>query len=196
MLAALDLPAVASCPVASCSNHQIPVSEGKQFYSAYGLTRSGSQRYLCKGSVDSRICGKTFAVATKSTIRQRLTHKNRVIFAALVNKVPLRRIAELVGISGQTVYDKIDFLHRQCVAFSSSREILIREKELDRLYLSVDRQEYLINWVRREDKRNTVVSAVTTADNTTGYIFASHLNFDPNLDCGFHGHLATHSMSI
>ena len=182
MLAALDPPSAASCPVADCSNHQIPVSEGKQFYSAYGLTRSGSQRYLCKGSVDSRICGKTFAVATKSTIRQRLTHKNRVIFAALVNKVPLRRIAELVGISGQTVYDKIDFLHRQCVAFSSSREILIREKELDRLYLSVDRQEYLINWVRREDKRNTVVSAVTTADNTTGYIFASHLNFDPNLD--------------
>lgn len=182
MLAALDLPAVASCPVASCSNHQIPVSEGKQFYSAYGLTRSGSQRYLCKGSVDGRVCGKTFAVATKSTIRQRLTHKNKVVFSALVNKVPIRRIAEFVGISGQTVYDKIDFLHRQCMAFSSSREVLIREKAFERLYLSVDRQEYLTNWVRRADKRNTVVAAVTTADNASGYVFASHLNFDPSLD--------------
>ena len=173
---------MASCPVASCSNHQIPVSEGKQFYSAYGLTRSGSQRYLCKGSADGRVCGKTFAVATKSTIRQRLTHKNKVVFSALVNKVPIRRIAEFVGISGQTVYDKIDFLHRQCMAFSSSREVLIREKAFERLYLSVDRQEYLTNWVRRADKRNTVVAAVTTADNSSGYVFASHLNFDPSLD--------------
>lgn len=132
--------------------------------------------------MDGRACGKTFAVATKSTIRQRLTHKNKVIFAALVNKVPLRRIAEFVGISGQTVYDKINFLHRQCVAFSSSREALIREKDFERLYLSVDRQEYLTNWIRRADKRNTVVAAVTTADNASGYVFASHLNFDPSLD--------------
>ena len=182
MLAALELPNPASCPVADCSNHRIPVSAGKQFYSAYGLTRAGSQRYLCKGSVDGHVCGKTFAVATKSTLRQRLTHKNKMIFAALMNKVPLRRVAELVGVSGQTVYDKIDFLHRQCVAFSRSREALIREKEFERLYLSVDRQEYLTNWIRRADKRNTVVAAVTTADNTSGYVFASHLNFDPSLD--------------
>lgn len=182
MLAALEPPNPASCPVADCSNHRIPVSAGKQFYSAYGLTRSGSQRYLCKGSVDGHVCGKTFAVATKSTLRQRLTHKNKMIFAALMNKVPLRRVAELVGVSGQTVYDKIDFLHRQCVAFSRSREALIREKEFERLYLSVDRQEYLTNWIRRADKRNTVVAAVTTADNASGYVFASHLNFDPSLD--------------
>ncbi|WP_018405766.1 hypothetical protein [Marinobacter gelidimuriae] len=40
----------------------------------------------------------------------------------------------------------------------------------------------MINWIRREDKRNTVVTAVASAENTTQYIFAMHLNFDSLVD--------------
>ncbi len=49
------------------------------------------------------------------------------------------------------------------------------------LYLGVDRQDYSVNWTQREDRRNTVISAVSSVDNESGYCFGLHLNFDPNL---------------
>ena len=51
-----------------------------------------------------------------------------------------------------------------------------------RLYLGVDRQDYLVNWLVRKDKRNIQLSAITTVDNEHGYCFGMHLNFDPSLD--------------
>ncbi len=183
MLAFLvDATAQPCCPVDGCSNHVVPVSSGKAFYSAFGVTSTGSQRYLCKGTVAGKPCKKTFSVASKSTSRQRLTHKNKSIFKLIVNKVPVRRIAEIEEIALQTVYDKIDFIHRQCLAFASERESKLPDMPIRRLYISVDRQDYVINWSRRDDRRNTVVSAVASADNTSQYIFAMHLNFDPRLD--------------
>ena len=170
------------CPVEGCSNHRIPVSGGKAFYSSFGVTSTGSQRYLCKGTVEGHPCKKTFSVTNRSTNRQRLTHKNKSVFKLIVNKVPVRRIAEIEEISLQTVYDKIDFIHRQCLAFARERETKLPGMPIRRLYISVDRQDYVINWSRRNDRRNTVVSAVASADNTSQYIFAMHLNFDPRLN--------------
>ena len=51
-----------------------------------------------------------------------------------------------------------------------------------RIYVGVDRQEYVVNWTNRMDKRNTVLHAVGSADNKTGYVFGMHLNFDPSLE--------------
>lgn len=177
-----SVPSPICCPVENCSNHAIPVSNGKDFYSSFGVTSTGSQRFLCKGVVAGKSCKKTFSVSRKSTSRQRLTHKNKSIFKLIVNKVPVRRIAEIEEISPKTVYDKIDFIHKQCLAFARDREIKIPDMPIRRLYISVDRQDYVINWSRRDDRRNTVVSAVASADNTSQYIFAMHLNFDPRLD--------------
>ncbi|MDX3918411.1 hypothetical protein QYP08_04700, partial [Pseudomonas aeruginosa] len=57
MLAFLvDATAQPCCPVEGCSNHRIPVVSGKAFYSAFGVTSTGSQRYLCKGMVEGRPC--------------------------------------------------------------------------------------------------------------------------------------------
>lgn len=178
----MDAPPQPCCPIPDCSNHHVPVSNGKAFYSAFGVTSTGSQRYLCKGLVDGLPCKKTFSVSSKSTSRQRLTHKNKSIFKLIVNKVPVRRIAEIEEISPRTVYDKIDFIHRQCLAFARERESRLPGMPIRRLYISVDRQDYVINWSKRDDRRNTVVSAVASADNTSQYIFAMHLNFDPRLD--------------
>lgn len=107
----IDTPAQPCCPVEGCSNHNVPVASGKAFYSAFGVTSTGCQRYLCKGLVEGRPCKKTFSVSSKPTSRQRLTHKNKSVFKLIVNKVPVRRIAEIEEIGLQTVYDKIDFIH-------------------------------------------------------------------------------------
>lgn len=164
-----------SCPNDNCGNHHIGISN-KTHYASFGKTRSGSQRYKCKA------CNKTFAVANATT-GQKQPHKNRIVFSLLMNKMPFRRICEAADIGPQTLYAKIDFLHEQCLAFAAHRERKLLEGfERDRVYLSVDRQEYVVNWSQRKDKRNVRLLAVGSADNDTGYVFGMHLNYAPELD--------------
>lgn len=166
----------ACCPVDTCINHTVGIGAGKIAYQSFGKTKSGSQRYRCKA------CGKSFSVG-KSTTGQKQPHKNKIIFKLLMNKSPLKRICEVADVHMETIYGKIDFLHRQCLAFSADRERrLLDGKEIRRLYVSVDRQDYVVNWSRREDKRNVTLSAVGSADNETGYVFGMNLNYDPTLD--------------
>lgn len=166
----------ASCPNPACLNHGVPVSAGKNHYSLFGRSGIGSQRYKCQG------CAKTFSVG-KSTRRQRVPHKNKDIFELLMNKMPFNRICEFKKISMKTLYDKINFIHSQCLAFSADREQkLLNGMRLPKLYISVDRQSYMVNWAEREDRRNVMLHATGSADQASGYVFGMHLNFDAALD--------------
>jgi transposase-like protein len=165
----------ASCPDEGCPNHAVPVSR-TDAYQSFGLTKSGSRRYRCK------FCRKTFSVG-KSTTGHKQPHKNRLIFSLLMNKSPLRRICEVADIGPEGLYGKIEFLYRQSLAFAAHREArLLASMARPRLYLATDRQDYVVNWNRHEDRRNVVLHAVGTADNDTGYIFGMHLNYAPTLD--------------
>lgn len=176
LLQAIQTPPGASCPATTCANHSVPVDGATGAYQGFGVTRSGSQRYRCKA------CGKTFSVG-KSTTGHKQPHKNKMIFALLMNKSPFRRICEVADIHPETLYGKIDFLHDQCREFVAAREHrLLQGTPIRRLYLATDRQDYLINWTRRDDQRNVALQAVGTADNATGYVFGMHLNYDPVLD--------------
>jgi len=165
-----------SCPNQNCENHTIPITEGNNNYQSFGKSHSGSKRYRCKS------CHKTFTVG-KPTIRQRQSHKNKMIFSLLMNKSPFRRICEVAEINPETLYQRIDFFYKQCRAFSAHREQkLLKGKKLGKLYLSTDRQDYIVNWSSQDDKRNVTLHAVGSADNITGYVFGMHLDFDPLLD--------------
>ena len=166
-----------SCPNEPCVNHAVPVKAGSSAYHSFGKTHSGSHRYKCKA------CKRTFAVGT-STVRQRHPHKNKTVFLLLMNKSPFRRICEVARVNPKTLMrDKIEFIHQQCLAFGADREsALLDAMPIRRLYLSTDRQDYVVNWTHREDRRNVVLHAVSTADNATGYVFGTHLNYDATLD--------------
>lgn len=172
----LTPPKEPSCPDPSCSNHAIGIRLGKKHYQSFGKTKSGSRRYRCKA------CGKTFSIGGV-TLRQRKPHLNKLIFKLLMNKSPFRRICEVVDISPKTLYDKINFLYQQCQTFAGNRERrLLAGMPIRRVYVGVDRQNYMLNWTNRWDKRNIILYAIGSADNKTGYVFGMHLNFDPILD--------------
>jgi transposase-like protein len=172
----LSVPPEASCPDADCANHGVGVSTGSPHYRGYGTTKSGSKRYRCNA------CTKTFSVGS-STNGQKQPHKNRLIFQLLMNKSPFRRVCEIADIAPGTLYPKLDFLHRQCLAFVGHRERrLLQGFSIPRLYIGVDRQDYVVNWTRRKDKRNVQLTAVGSADNATRYVFGMHLNFDPDVE--------------
>lgn len=163
------------CPNTYCENHFVPVGTPKA-YRSFGTNAHGSKRMQCCK------CKKTFATSGKPNKGQHDSHLNKSIFTLLVNKMPLARIVKMSGISWNTLYRRIDFIHSQCVKFAANRERKLRTKELKRLYLSIDRQDYLVNWTQRKDKRNVVLTGITAVDNCTNYVFASAVNFDETID--------------
>lgn len=166
---------VICCANLDCANKTVSV-EVAGAYQHFGQTAAGTPRYRC------RLCRKTLSGRPKALNKQRITHQNKTILLALTNKMPIRRIAKITGISADTLYGKINFIHRQCLAFAASREAGLKDLNLARLYISVDRQVYLVNWGKESDRRNISISAVGSADNVTGYIFGMHHNFDSSVD--------------
>ena len=173
----LSPPDPLSCPTEGCANHvdQLPVGTVGA-YASFGKTAIGSPRWRCN------VCGKTFSQNLKTTARQREPHKNKTIFKLLINKMPVRRIIEVTDIDPNTFYRRLNFLHRQCQSFAARRERALADLAIRRLYLGVDRQDYLVNWLVRKDKRNIQLSAIAAVDNEYGYCFGAHLNFDPSMD--------------
>lgn len=165
----------ASCPNTECANHGAMLPD-KARYARFGVNSQGAQRYRC------RACGKTFSVNTRPHARQRDTHKTRQLFQLLMNKVPFKRICELVDISPPTLYRRMAFIRQQCLAFAAAQEQRLRDLPLPRLYLATDRQDYVVNWTQRDDQRNVVLHAAGTADNESSYVFGMHVNFDSSLD--------------
>lgn len=166
-----------SCPNRDCKNFGI--TDKKKRFHRHGPSAAGSTRYLCLG------CNETFSINTSKPAKNHLLpHKNSHVFDLLVNLMPMRRICKVTKISHKTLYDKIRFLHRQAMAFVAHRErrLLNGELPLEKLYLSVDRQDHLVNWTNRKDKRQRQFHATGTADNTSSYVFGIHLNYDPSLD--------------
>lgn len=162
-----------ACQNPECSNFGLDVASHPRLYHAHGKTRYGSPRWRCKACrrpVTLKKVGRT----------ERLTHENLNIFRLLVLKNPIRSIIKFTQLNPKVIYDKIDIIHRQCVAFAADRERQLPEKEFPSLFISCDRQDYMVNWSNSEDKRLTQLTAIASADNISGYIFGHHVNFDPD----------------
>lgn len=172
----LAKPEALFCRNTVCTNHidQVPV-DSVSGYTLFGKTAIGNPRWRC------RICGRTLSKNIKSIARQREHHKNKTIFKLLVNKMPIRRIIEVADIDPNTFYHRLNFIYRQCQLFAAHRERTLATLAIKRLYLSIDRQDYLVNWMVRKDKRNIQLSNIAAVDNESGYCFGTHLNFDPSL---------------
>lgn len=174
----------ARCPNSQCINHLLDadVFDYRDRYRPHGKTSIGSPRFQCKE------CGKTFSVPQKSTHRQRKSHVNIRIFQDLLGKKPLRTVAGGpdgtvgVDVSMNTLYDKIDFIYRQCLAFAASREKKLPELKRAYVNISVDRQMHSINWRDCKDRRNVILYAIGSADRNSRYVFGVHLNFDPSVN--------------
>lgn len=96
-----------------------------------------------------------------------------------MNKAVLTRAEEKNGINAKVIYDKIDFFYKQTLAFdkyhSQKLDYAVATKLLN---LNTDRQHYLSNWGDHNMPMPTPITNTSTADNSSGYIFASTVNFD------------------
>ena len=165
-----------TCPNADCVNKVVPVEEGKGHYQRFGKTAAGSVRWRCTA------CRRLFSEPKKPTLRQRTPEKNDLVFRLLVNKSPMRRICEVAEIGAETLYQRIAFFAKRFERFAAMQERKLMAMKIPRLYLQIDRQEYVVNWTKEADKRNVRMHALGTADGRSGYVFGMHLNYDSSLD--------------
>ena len=166
------------CPNEKCANHTVSIDAGKTHYQRFGFTASGSIRLRCKA------CKRLFSVAQKAGLRQRLADKNEMIYTLLVNKSPMRRICKILKIGPEILYQRIGFFYDQSRRFvvEQERQLLAQTVRPSRLYIAVDRQDYMVNWTTQTDRRNVQLHAVGSADLKSGYVFGLHLDFDHTLD--------------
>jgi len=166
-----------SCTTSRCTAFGMSVDEHPDLYQKHGRTAAGESRYRCKG------CGLTFTGG--STLRtQRRPEVNVDVLKLVVNKVPMRRICEVLDLNPATLYSKLGYLAEVASEFSArhERRITAGEVPLDRAYISVDRQDHVLNWGSQLDRRYTALGAVGAAENESGYVLAMQLNFDPSCD--------------
>lgn len=176
MLRDLELSPAPGCPKPGCANKAHPIGPSEH-YQRFGKTPGGSSRYRC------RACGKVTSLRTRSTLRQREEEKNHIIFSLLMNKSPMRRICEVADINPKTLYQRIGFFYEQCRRFAAEHERkLFTDFKTERLYISVDRQDYIMNWTNQADRRNVALHAIGSADQRSSYIFGMHLDFDRSMD--------------
>lgn len=165
------------CTSQGCINSKVAVSEGPDCYQSFGKTTSGSLRYRCKA------CQRTFSVAQKASLRQRNPEKSEEIFKLLINKVPMRRICEIADIHPAVLYNRIDFIYKQCMAFAAGSErAFIEGMPIEKLRIAVDRQDHTFNWSSQSDRRNTKLTAIGSADCDSGYVFGFHMDYEPSLN--------------
>ncbi|WP_299728008.1 hypothetical protein [uncultured Endozoicomonas sp.] len=162
------------CTSEGCSNFSLTIDQFPFLYKVHGKTPAGSSRFLCKG------CGKSITPEPKEKRHNSDIHKyqNRIAFKLFVNKVPLNRMQEICGLSKKVLLNKLNVFYERMVEFSYEREARLPELDIERLYLSTDRQDYNINWTQKKDRRHTTITSIGTADNHSRYVFGMNINYD------------------
>lgn len=167
----------AACVNQECGSFGKSIGNHAHLYNAHGSTRIGEPRYRCKS------CGSTFSSGAPVR-KQRRAELNREVLSLVVNKVPMRRICEVLDLNPATLYGKLAYLSEVAAQFMSRQEDQLMSGALRprRAYISVDRQDHLINWGSQLDRRYTTLGAVGAVENATGYVLAMQLNFDALCD--------------
>ncbi len=178
-----ELISINGCPNSSCQNYGKPFNRYPTEYYGIGVTTAGRQRKRCKK------CGSNFTVGAKKRRLKRLeVHKE--IIHLLANNVSLNGILRRTGIRPKTLYERIDFIHRQMVGFEEYRlrRLWKSPKFAGRFFpLCTDAQDSIVNWMNRRRREHVQLSCIATADNFTGFIFRTDVNFDPGIgECGKH----------
>lgn len=167
------------CRNSSCSAHGLDVAEYPHLYHRFGKTTAGTSRFICKS------CKNVFSYGRRRKFKD--SQKTEDLFRVIMNKVAIRRSLEVIGwkpTQTDTFYRRLDVLVDKCKVFSGifDRQLAQGNVDLGALFISTDMQQYTINWDDAAERKNTVVNAVFSVDNKSGFIFCAHPAFDSVID--------------
>lgn len=146
-----------SCPEETCDNHSRQVHQHPTEYFARGRAASGAERKRCK---------TTFTLSHHYR-SPRVGASNHAIVKDLANRSAINAIQRKLDVTFTTVYDHIDFIHAQMVAFEAFKLRALRKPgwKRKRYALAIDAQDHMVNWSSRD--RRIGIQLSTTARPTT-----------------------------
>jgi transposase-like protein len=171
------------CP----KQEQTPFKSPSLFYRQGKSSSTGAQQWQCK------TCKKKTTLrpdGKKSVVyNQKRSEINLLFTKLLLNREPITRACEVLGIADGTYYDKLEFVYRRCLEFLERNEIKpLQEKEFKEMWINTDKMTYHLNNVRKKgmggrkysDVEDSVfpTNVVISADVFSRYVFRSDVSFD------------------
>lgn len=170
-----------ACKTVECPNFGYPLGAHPNRYSRAGFhSVTGEQMFICKA------CKKRILASDPIRLHHDTKHLASNLFSRVVNKSPVRGTVRGMSIkSTNSYYPILDFVARRCNSLSGTfdRRMIDSEVPLPKsLKLSVDVQEYQLNWTNKLDRRNTQFSTVCTVDQESRFILGICANYDKEAD--------------
>ncbi|MCM3730625.1 insertion element protein [Fictibacillus nanhaiensis] len=171
------------CP----QQEQTPFESPSLFYRQGKSSSTGAQQWQC------RACRKktTLRPGSKQSVvyKQKRSEINLLFTKLLLNKEPITRACEVLGIADGTYYDKLEFVYRRCLEFLERNETKpLQDKEFKEMWINTDKMTYYLNNVRKKgmggSKYNDVedsvfpTNVVISADAISRYVFRSDVSYD------------------
>ncbi|MCL4462700.1 MAG: insertion element protein [Firmicutes bacterium] len=174
---------------ADCTTIDATPFANVELFHKRGKSSSNSQKWQCKD------CKKI--TNTLPSIRECFTyHQKRndilPLFAdLLLNRVPVKRTCEILGIGNSTYYNKLEILYQRCLEFLEKHEQeAFKKRNFDEMYLDTDYMMYYLNNVRRKGKggerydnledAKLETHIAATGDVFSRYILRADIAFDWN----------------
>lgn len=171
-----------------CSEYGVTPFENPKYFYNYGTSKTNSDRFKCKH------CGKLTNVLPRKeqaySYHQQRSDILPTLAAMLVNRVPVRRACEILGIGSQTYYTKLEYIFMRCLEFLERYETkALANKTFDKLWINSDMFMYYLNnarhkfagdtkIVRNEDFRKMATKIIVSGDIYSRYIFRSDVAYD------------------
>lgn len=173
-----------------CKNQNLTPFRHHHFFYSRGKNPANSHRWQCKE------CFKiTNVLPTRNQASRYHQKRNDIIlpFAlALLNKTPVNRTCEMLGIGKPTYYSKLEWLYKCCLEFLAKHETKpLQSKHFKNLWLNTDQLIYYLNPQRRkgrgpieaEDESYVYQTRViVSGEMFSRYVFRSDLAFDWEVD--------------
>lgn len=152
-----------------------------------GKSKANSQRWQCK------TCKKMTNVLPSQRRSFSYNQKRNDILVQLakllVNRMPVRRACDFLGIGAQTYYNKLEWLYRRCLEFLERHEkVPLSEHQFDTLWIDTDQFQYFLNNIKRrgqgggayfgEDEPPFETKIVVSCDIGSRYVFRADVAYD------------------
>lgn len=171
----------------SCLKHDItPFATPNHFYRR-GKSSGKSQKWQCK------TCKKITNVLPErretTTYHQQRNDILPTYVALILNRTPVKRVCEILEISSDTYYRKLEWMYRRCLEFLERYEsVPLQNKQFDSLWLNTDKLQYNLNNVRKKghgskfydmiEVKKPQTNIVVTADVDSRYVFRADVAYD------------------
>jgi transposase-like protein len=179
-----------------CSNKgTTPFKFSKRFYTR-GKSTSNSQKWQCKECLKI-----TNVMPTRKQASHYYQQRNDILLSfaqAFLNKMPINRICEMIGIGKQTYYGKLEWLYQCCLEFLENHETkALSSKHFKTLWINTDQMMYYLNPQRRrgketfadvdQDNSHYQTRIIISGESFTRYILRSDVAFDWDTNLGIVG---------